>query len=82
MLKINYIQGGEVYSDHGYIVTTYREISEDEYKRLSNINNLTSEYEQTLPESIRCGYGFYGCGAIRRNDNKYFFYERVGSTCD
>ena len=81
-LKINFIAGGETYSDRGYIVSTYTEISEEEYQRLSEIPNLTYEYEQTLSDAIRCGYGFYGCGIIRRNDGKYFFYDKIGSSCD
>lgn len=82
MLEINYVPDGETYSNGGYIITTYREISAEEYVRLDALPNLDSAFNETLPDSIICGYGYYGCGIIHREDGKYFFYWKRGSSCD
>ena len=65
------------------MVTCYREISEDEYTRLSALSpsEIRAEIEDSLPIEILAGYGFYGGGITERDDRKYVCYKR-GSSCD
>ena len=85
-INIQTIEGGDSYIYPGCgIDTYYREITEDEYKRVTVIEGwrgiLNAEYEANMSDAIRYGYGFYGCGVCESN-GKYYYYTKTGNSCD
>lgn len=82
MITVNFIENGEEKIYRGrWDSTLYREITKEEYDRLSGIENLDKEYSETLPAMILNGYGFYGCGVSTFN-GKYWFWSKTGNRCD
>ena len=67
----------------GFYIKVFREIPEDEYKRLSELSHgqLNDEIEAILPDEILFGYGFYGGGLFKKFERYYYFYKR-GASCD
>lgn len=65
--------------------TFYYEISKEEYERITAMDNwqgVINEWaERDMSDSIRWGYGFYGCG-LRTMDGKYYYTETIGNSCD
>lgn len=84
-INIQTIIGGDRFCDRGFGVNTvYIEISEEEYKRVTAIENwkskLNIEYEN-MSNAADFGYGFYGCG-VCKIESKYYFYKKIGNSCD
>lgn len=65
--------------------TTYYEITKEEYDRITSYPNwraeLTHRYNAKMSDSVRYGYGFYGCGLVER-DGKCYYYVSIGNSCD
>ena len=59
-------------------------ITEDVYKKLKTMTHSAMTYEigRILPDSITMGYGFYGCGKLVMDDEKYYAEIYIGSSCD
>lgn len=86
MLKVETIKDGDRFTRHGCGTnTTYYEITKAEYERITAVENyrgeLNSTYEANMDDSIRWGYGFYGCG-VAKVDDKYYYTVCIGSSCD
>ncbi len=82
---ISYVENGASFSlPYGAgIRVSYREISKEEYDRLSALpkKDFQDEVIASLDDSILCGYGFYGCDVSIRDD-KYYLIKRIGTSCD
>ena len=63
--------------------TFYKEISKEEYDRLSAMTywEVESEIEKNLSDSIRYGYGYYGHKLLEEN-GMYFLGTTTGNSCD
>ena len=87
-INIQILEDGDNYVSGGCGVSTYYyEISKEEFDRVKSIegwqSKLTAEYEETMDDSIRYGYGFYGCGICESMTNgQYYFFTKIGNSCD
>ena len=62
--------------------TFYYEISKEEYERITSLPRYKKELDRAYDdESIICGYGFYGCDVVEREDG-YFYTICRGNSCD
>lgn len=85
-INIKELVGGKFMTEKdGCFNVNYYEISKEEYDRVMSFDNwrprLRTECEETLTDSIRWGYGFYGCDLAIR-DGAYFYTIRIGNSCD
>ena len=83
---INTIRGTCDFTTHSAGThTDFYEISEEEYKRITAIDNyrgkLNSEYEARMPVGFRWGYGFYGAN-VTDIDGKYYYTISTGNSCE
>ena len=88
MINLQLLKDGEHFTRYGCGVNShYYEITKEEYDRITAIENykseLTAEIESQLSDSIRLGYGFYGCGLTEDTDKgKCYYFEKIGNSCD
>lgn len=63
--------------------TFYKEISKEEYDRLSVMiyEEVDAEIEKNLSEAVRYGYGYYG-HRLLVEDGMYFLGTTTGNSCD
>ena len=63
--------------------TFYREISKEEYDRLSAMSyaEVDSEINDNLPSAVKYGYGYYGHALLEEN-GMYFLGTTTGNSCD
>lgn len=85
-INIQTLENGETFTRHGCGTNShYREISKEEYERVTAIEGwqgkLDSEYRETMSDAIRWGYGFYGCNVCQIED-KYYYSVCIGNSCD
>lgn len=72
------------YIDYGFAVSTmYREITKEEYTRLSGMTRqeVEDELSEKLSKAITHGYGYYGY-VLKEKDGAYFIGIKVGNSCD
>lgn len=86
-INIQTLENGEHFTSHGCGVNShYYEISKEEYERVTAVEGykgkLDSEYESTMSDAIRWGYGFYGCNVVADSDGKYYYMVKIGNSCD
>lgn len=67
------------------MTTGYRKITKEEFEAMqtmtyAEISNYV--YNNLIDDSIRCGYGYYGCGTPRQTENGYQISFKMGSYCD
>ena len=63
--------------------TFYKEISKEEYDRLSSMSygEVDKEIKNNLSDSIIYGYGYYGHDLLEEN-GMYFVGRTTGNSCD
>ena len=63
--------------------TFYKEISKEEYDRLSAMSyaEVDSEINENLPSAVKYGYGYYGHALLEEN-GMYFLGTTTGNSCD
>ena len=63
--------------------TFYKEISKEEYDRLSSMTygEVDKEIKDNLSDSIIYGYGYYGNDLLEEN-GMYFVGRTTGNSCD
>ena len=63
--------------------TFYREISKEEYDRLSAMayGEVDAEIDKNLSDSVKYGYGYYG-HRLLEEDGMYFLGTTTGNSCD
>lgn len=86
MDKVQLKKDGERFKNSGCGTNTfYYEITKEEYERITAMDNwqgVINEWaERDMSDSIRWGYGFYGCD-LRTMDGKYYYTETIGNSCD
>lgn len=87
-INIQTLENGETFTRYGCGTNDhYHEISKEEYERVKSFENyrgkLNAEYEETMSDAIRWGYGFYGCRVWKDDEkNKYYFVVTIGNSCD
>lgn len=61
----------------------YNEITKEKYDRYKSMSysEFTKEIKSNLSDTIRYGYGYYGC-RLRERDGKYYTVMTIGSSCD
>lgn len=72
------------FSEYGCGTSThYKQISKEEYDRLSSLcqGELNAEVEATLSVEQICGYGYYG-SKLKALDGMYFLGNTLGNSCD
>ena len=83
-INVNTIGEGSTQEGRG-TDTTYYEITKEEYDRITSYPNWRAELrnrcEANMSDSVRYGYGFYGCGLVER-DGKCYYYVSTGNSCD
>lgn len=66
---------------NGDFLERYREISEEDYRSITNKEGWRKEleeaYDAVMPHSIRWGYGYHGCDLCEM-DGKYYFVVKTG----
>ena len=85
-INIQTLENGETFTEYGCGTNRhYHEISKEEYERVTAIEGwrgkLNSEYEETMSDAVRCGYGFYGC-IVCQIEDKYYYSVCIGNSCD
>jgi len=81
---VNYIKGGNHHKVNGIGINThYFEIPKEEYERLNAMDRRQASEEviESLLDSIKYGYGYYG-HCLRIKKDKYYIGIKVGSSCD
>lgn len=68
----------------GIFVTVYREISEETFQKVHNLSpkQLDEEIEDTMPDEVLYGYGYYGGGLYTDNEGRHYYYFKRGVSCD
>lgn len=66
------------WADECYVEITKK--SFDELKALTD-QEFLELIESGIDDSVKCGYGFYGCRLISSN-GKYYIMRKFGGTCD
>lgn len=82
--EIQYKEGGESFArQEGGLTACYRELTEEEYKKLYNMphGEVMNLIENSLDEAIFIGYGFYGA-ELREEDGKFYAVYKRGNSCD
>lgn len=60
-----------------------KEISKNDYLKYKvNPADFVREHKETLPVSIVCGLGWYGCRCYESSNGHYYMEDEVGESCD